>query len=438
MPLPFVGSVRFGFPGSSIRFTRGVLAAFLSLALAASGCSHKNVLAPEPLSSTSVEAFSVGDSMTGALCGRHVPSRPLHLEGQSASGALWVIDKPARWNGALVVYMHGYVAPVLPPSLPANGPTRDSLLARGFAIAASSYSTNGYAVAEGVSETHELTRIFTMRVAPPRRTYLFGRSLGGLIGMILTQRYPHQYDGSLLISGVVGGSAAEVQYLGDIRVLFDAVYPGVLPGGLEHPPVITDPNTQFVGPIVAAVTADPQGLGIIQALARRPLAGNTPQEMVESLITAIGFCMQGGGDLFARSGNDHFFENAKYVYASPALPQAMLDDINARVARYSRGPQAALFLARYGEPAGPFRIPVMTLHTTRDPVVPFFHEALLTQVAASPNLIQRSIDRYGHDRYDAGELMIYFDQLVQWSESRRRPYVHRHDDEDSRIAAIAG
>ena len=408
------------------------LTALLLLALVASSCSHRSIVAPEAIQSASAQPFSVRDSVADALCNRVRRGQAAHLEGISDSGAQWVIDKPARWNGGLIVYVHGYVSPALPPSLPSLSATRDSLLARGFAVAASSFSSTGYAVAEGVSESHALSRIFARNIGHPRRTYLVGRSLGGLIGMILSQRYPHDYDGSLLISGVVGGSDDEVQYMGDIRVLFDAVYPGALQGDLEHPPVITDPNTQIVGPVVAAVNGNPQGLGIIQALARRPLPGNTPQEMVESLITALGFCMQGGGDLFARSGGHHYFDNANYVYTSPGLPQPLIADVNARIARYAREPEAAEFLARYGEPAGPFRIPVMTLHTTRDPVVPFFHEALLAQVAAGPNLIQRSIDRYGHDRYSTGDLMLYFDEMIQWSESSRRPWVHRDDDDPQR------
>ena len=32
-----------------------------------------------------------------------------------------------------------------------------------------------------------------------------GVSLGGLVGVLLAERYPGQYDGALLVSGVVGG-----------------------------------------------------------------------------------------------------------------------------------------------------------------------------------------------------------------------------------------
>jgi hypothetical protein len=110
----------------------------------------------------------------------------------------------------------------------------------------------------------------------------------------------------------------------------------VLTGDLYHPPVITNINAQVVGPVVAAVTANPQGLGIIQLLARHPLAGNNGQELVTSLATVLGFQMQGGGDLFARAGSESFFDNTGWQYSSPALPAALVGDINNRGARYTR------------------------------------------------------------------------------------------------------
>jgi len=268
--------------------------ACLLVAVAVAGCGRSNPVAPDPQLSRSAQALH-RDRYKG---------QAIHLEGRVASGAIWEIDKPADWNRALVVYAHGYTNPGDPVALPHNEAIRDSLVARGYAVVASSFSSNGFAVREGMRESDALREIFEERVGAPRRTYLFGQSLGGLIGLLLSQRESEHYDGSFLVCGIVGTSIEEIQYIGDIRVLFDAVYPGVLPGDLEHSPVITDVNQQIVGPVVAAVTKNPQGLGIIQLLARHPLAGANSQELVTSLVTVLGFSVQSGSDLFARSG-DH-------------------------------------------------------------------------------------------------------------------------------------
>lgn len=385
------------------------------------GCGHKNTLAPTVAATESARAAD-------PLRHRHANRGPVHLEGRSSSGALWVIDKPADWNRSLVIYVHGYTLPSAPVALPNNGEVRDSLLARGYAVATSSFSSNGFAVREGMRDSDALREIFEDRVAEPRHTYLLGRSLGGLISMLLTQREAEHYDGSLLVCGIVGTSIEEIQYMGDIRVLFDTVYPGVLPGDLEHSIVITDPNTQLIGPVVAAVTANPQGLGIIQLLARHPLAGANSQEIVGSLINALGFSMQAGSDLYKRCDNSSFFDNASWTYTSAALPPPLLADINSRVRRYTRSSDATEFLRRYGEPSPRLKIPMLSLHTTRDPQVPVWHEDKLAQVISSPLLIQRRVDRYGHDNFSAGELMVHFNDLVNFARTQQ------HDGDDDLVA----
>ncbi len=405
---------------------RGVASvSILLVQFVASGCG-KNITGPDAFATNPATASLTNPALLDPREG--VPSTdgrrirgPRHIEGVSSSGALWVIDTPARWNGDLVVYLHGYTNPQDPVALPNNAAIRDSLLALGFAVTASSYSSNGYAVREGVQDSRRLDENFASRCGRPRHTYLFGQSLGGLIGMILSQRHPEDYDGSLLVCGIVGGSDDEVQYIGDIRVLFDTVYPNVLQGGLEHPPVITNINLQVVQPVLAAIQQNPQGVGVIQALARRSLPGASTQEVVNSLITVLGFSMQGGADLFERTQGQSYFDNTGWQYTSAALPPALVADVNARVARYAVSPEAATFLARFGEPRGRFRIPVTSLHTSRDPVVPAFHEDLLAQVAAGPMLVQHRVERYGHCTFSAGELMNEFRELV--SRAGRR---HRH------------
>lgn len=399
------------FPHSRAAVRSRLFASLFVVSIAVVGCGRTNMVAPDPQTLRATQPLH-RDRYT---------DQAIHLEGRVPSGAIWVIDKPADWNHALVVYVHGYTNPSDPVALPHNEAIRDSLVARGYAVAASSFSSNGFAVPEGVRESDALREIFAEQVGDPRRTYLFGQSLGGLIGLLLAQEGADEhYDGAFLVCGIVGTSTEEVQYIGDIRVLFDAVYPGVLPGDLEHSPVITDVNRQIVGPVVTAVSKNPQGLGIIQLLARHPLAGNNSQELVASLINALGFSVQGGSDLFARTNSQSFFDNASWTYASGTLPPALVADINARVARFTRTREAEQFLRRFGEPSPRLRVPLMSLHTSRDPVVPAWHEDRLRQVVTSPLLVQRMVDRYGHCTFSAGELMVHFNDLVNFANDAER------------------
>ncbi len=113
----------------------------------------------------------MGSALVVAMAGSAVAQE--HVVGQTGPGALYALDMPAAWNGDLVVYAHGIVDPVLPVALPSAQDNftsvRDALLARGFAVASSSFSGNGFILKDAAQRTHQLTGLFTARFSPPRR-----------------------------------------------------------------------------------------------------------------------------------------------------------------------------------------------------------------------------------------------------------------------------
>src|SRR5947207_6841600 len=221
---------------------------WMALALAASGCGRTQMRSPL--------APDAGQSTSGALrASRAEAQGAQHLTGEAGPGVTYSLSRPEHWNGDLVVYVHGYSNPAGPVALPNIAPIEQGLLDRGYAVAFSSFSENGYAVAEAVRQTHQLRGLFVSRIGQPRRTFLIGVSLGGIIGLQLAEKFSQQYDGALLVSGVVGGSAAQVKYIGDVRVLFDAFYPGLMAGGVTDPPAGVPFNP---GPLVASINAAPQ------------------------------------------------------------------------------------------------------------------------------------------------------------------------------------
>jgi hypothetical protein len=75
--------------------------------------------------------------------------------------------------------------------------------------------------------------------------------------------------------------------------------------------------------------------------------------------------------------------------------------------RYASDPSAENDMTHYCTPRGDLRIPVLTLHTTRDPIAPIFHEQLFAQAVqgagASAYLLQRTVDAFGHCGSPAAE-----------------------------------
>jgi pimeloyl-ACP methyl ester carboxylesterase len=317
---------------------------------------------------------------------------------------LYEVRVPADWNGELVLYAHGFVDAAEPVQLPDKDnidAIRDGLVGQGFAFAACSFRENGFAVKDGAWSTRTVHQIFRSKVKQaPSYTWLMGQSLGALVAVQLVENHPRDYDGVVTAAGMLGGSRAEIDYMGDVRVLFDMFYPGILPGSVCEPVAIADQN-QIVMAVVGAVTADPEGLGVISRVL--PLPGRDANELVQSLVTAIVFNYRGQPDLFERTGGRCPYDNRDRVYAERwpgALPPGVTDMINAGVPRYSRSVPVDGVLDRQYEPTGRLEVEMLTLHLAHDPIVPAVHEQLYREkVAATGNehlLEQRVLDGYGH------------------------------------------
>ncbi|BCJ50573.1 hypothetical protein Asp14428_20480 [Actinoplanes sp. NBRC 14428] len=119
-------------------------------------------------------------------------------------GAAYRIEVPVRWNGELVVYAHGYrgtgtTVYVDDPAL------RTHYIARGFAWAASSYSTNGYDVGQGVRDSYALLDVFRrVTGVRARAVYLSGASMGGHVTAVGIEEHPRAFAGAMPYCGVLG------------------------------------------------------------------------------------------------------------------------------------------------------------------------------------------------------------------------------------------
>ena len=209
------------------------------------------------------------------LCGTTATaSAQTHYEGAAGPGSLYEIDVPANWNGDLVLYAHGIVEAALPVRLPTTQDgyniLRSHLLAAGYAVAASSYSSNGWALADAVRRTHQLNKIVARKAGRPRRTFLVGHSMGALAIVKLAEQHPEEYDGVLAMCGPLGGALAELQYAGDARVTFDYYFPNVLPGTAFDVP----PGTQYLSPFDAG-GPNALFLSVYSALSANPI-GDIP------------------------------------------------------------------------------------------------------------------------------------------------------------------
>jgi pimeloyl-ACP methyl ester carboxylesterase len=385
------------------------------------------------------------------------------VTGQTGPGSLYALYIPADWNGDAIYFAHGIVPPQAPIALPGDGTdlwdsfaaVRDGLGALGYAIAYSSFSENGLAVKDGAQRTHQLRGLLTSELkGPPKRSYLVGMSLGSLISVSLVEQFPRQYDGLFAMCGEIAGSVRQFEYIGDVRVLFDFFYPGVLPGDVITPPSTLPSQDQVQGLVVSALAANPpaslMGLYAIASTQQTPLAfvpGNVTsfadpalQTMVKSLVAALYYQLLGTQDVLDRTHGHSPYSNIgrTYTLGTAVLPppysavlESMIAGANAAVPRYEMTPDARNYLQNYFVPTGNLSIPVLTLHNRWDYLVPFFHEEvfgqLVSDAGASNMLLQRTVWNYGHcgfgpnNAVDVPLIINSFQSLVDWVKTGVKP-----------------
>ncbi len=130
------------------------------------------------------------------------------VTGTLPDGGSWVADLPQAWNGTLLLYSHGF-GPLTAIDAP-DPTTKAALLARGYALAGSSYDPNGsqWALDSAVRDQFETLGAVESTVLPgrPRQVLAFGTSMGGLVSALEAQQGRGKIDGALTTCGIVAGA----------------------------------------------------------------------------------------------------------------------------------------------------------------------------------------------------------------------------------------
>lgn len=342
---------------------------------------------------------------------------------------LTLICMPADWNGQLVIYAHGYTSPLRPLALPdtstADGQfVPDLLLALGFAFATTSYHKNGYAVEQGGNDINALLAHFKTRSLPRplRKVYLVGGSEGALITTMLVERYPSLYDGGVALCGPIGGAPYEVKFLSDFRVVFDYFFPQVFrnpPAGIPAFGVANVPSNAYafwdsyykpaIETAIRSNTSKTNQLFAVTDAAR--LASDPINTAVASAQAILFYSVFAMPDLRTTAGGNPY--DNRYTFYFGSSNDAAL---NLRVERVRGDSAARSYMNQFYQPTGNLQQPLVTHHTTLDPIVPFEHEdkywAMVLQKGRLQNLVTLSVERFGHCNFTATEVIGAFSLLL--------------------------
>jgi hypothetical protein len=349
-------------------------------------------------------------------------------QGNRSDGAQYMIWMPETscWNGDMVIFAHGYVAPGQPIAVPLDQLVIDgvSLPATfnelGYGFAASSYSKNGLAIVQGFDDTEDLAQnVLKDLKIYPHRTYLIGASEGGLVTVLSAEQLPHVYNGAGAACGPIGSFQDQINYFGDFRVIFDYFFPGVLPGTpIDIPPnLITDwtsNNSQSIQMVTAALAAHPSAAAQLISVMKAAVTSD-PATVAETVIDALWYNVVATNDAQATLGPVkpvQPYDNHNRIYTGSANDFLL----NLKVERFTADPAALAAVAASYETSGKLSMNLVTLHTTLDPVVPYWQEPLYTAktllAGTAFERVNLPVTAYGHCAFTAFDLLGAFALIV--------------------------
>ena len=366
------------------------------------------------------------------------PPSAAPLVGTFPDGATYKIEVPKRWNGTLLLYSHGYVAG-------GDNPAQDSgdanaaayFLAHGFALAGSSYAKTGYAVADALADQMDVLRVFGATVGKPRHTIAWGHSLGGIITAGLVQEHPDRFDGAMPMCGVLAGTTGAWNGLALAEQAFVTL---IAPHDSLKTVRIASPGANAAVALQRAGEAatTPAGrarLALVAALdGIPPWYPGTPEPPTETaaktdaLIAwvrhafipfAFGFRaeleMRAGGNPSSTIGFsytrafDLLAEHAMIARLYKAADLDLAADLRALAATppITADLSAMMYAARNIDLNGRLSVPVLTVHTIADGLVPANEETSYATVVAAAGksafLRQLYVKRAGHCTFTAAE-----------------------------------
>ncbi|MWA06862.1 alpha/beta hydrolase [Actinomadura sp. LD22] len=362
--------------------------------------------------------------------------------GKLADGASWTAEVPARWNGTLLLFSHGF-GPLVAQDAPSPG-ARTALLAEGYALAGSSYDPNGSMWALTSAERDQFATIDAFRGAAgrPRHVISVGQSMGGLINAQIARDGAGRVDGALGLCGLVAGGVDLDNYQLDAEYAIAAL---LGPGAGTRLVGFADAGESAAlgAKLTDAVTkaqATPRGRARIalaaaylnladwapdqqQPPARNDYAGQEKQQYTWLALGLLPFLttaryqveLSAGGNTSWNKGVDYaaLLRRSSHAAQVRALYRTAGLNLRADLARLTKGadvtadPAAVRSLRRTSTAGQGLAVPLLDVHTTSDQLVPVEQEnAFAGRVRAagrSALLRQAYVARQGHCNISTAE-----------------------------------
>ncbi|MFD8726186.1 alpha/beta hydrolase [Streptomyces sp. NPDC059629] len=399
---------------------------------------------PRPRFSTLAAACAtaLAATLVGPAAGAQATTAD-HYSGTLSDGATWIADKPAQWNGSLLLFSHGFG-----PTVAADAPStaaRQALLDAGYALVGSSYDPNGSMWALDSAERDQFAALtaFRREVGTPTRVISVGQSMGGLINAQIARDGAGRVDGSLGLCGLVAGGVDLDNYQLDAEYTLATFFD---PADADN---LVNLDSQADGAALAdrltkaveAAQQTPTGRARIalaaaflnltdwapgqQPPARDDFEGQEEQQYAWLAQGLLGFIVparwsveqSAGGNTSWNKGVDYagLLHKSSHATQIKALYRDAGLDLRTDLNRLTRGadisadPAAVAHLKRTSTAGQGLAVPLLDIHTTADQLVPVEQESAFAgrvrRAGDSGLLRQAYVARQSHCNFTTAEVV---------------------------------
>ena len=311
------------------------------------------------------------------------------------------------------MFAHGYEPMASPRQIKRAdfGQRIKPFLDRGFAVAASAYSIQGFAMPQGVDDNENLRRYFYKKYGKPDTTIMVGQSMGGGVVLATMENFDKNYQGALSLCAFSSRPYLQDRKEFDMYAVFNVLFPNVVPL-LSNVMDISVPYK-----VIDSREIGPKSQAIKEGFMKDSVLATTFAKhfdlKLSDLARSLMFNENVLRDVAQKSGGNPF-DNTNTLYSG--FP----DDwaINKKVERLEATADANKIFAKYDR-TGNIGKPIVMMHTVYDQLIPpqygvINFENMVHQMGKDKFLTVKITNGQGHCQFTPEQIGKSFDELRTW------------------------